>query len=185
MSAISPVDFSPSEVGGSDRYNETECRRVRRFRPWSPAEAVPSAADELLRVLIVDDHRCGAEIMALLLKRWGYSCQIACDGNHALAAADEFNPHVLMVDILMPTVSGTEVVTKVRENRRLRDCLVIALTGCTDDALRRQCQQAGVDYYFIKPMDTVLLKSLLAREAGLAALAPTAATGLAPQPCKT
>ena len=119
-----------------------------------PADKVE---DRLLRVLIVDDHRATADTLSTLVGIWGHEVRRAYDGVTGLALAAAFRPDVLLLDILMPDVSGFEVAMQVRRQSRFKHCFLIAVTGRTDEntslpVLRGRCRpvsnQAGrsVDY---------------------------------------
>src|SRR6478672_12287607 len=95
----------------------------KRFYEPSKAAAtdepiVISPADytehQLLRVLIVDDHRATAKTMSSLVTIWGHDVRCAYDGVTGLALAAAFRPDVLLLDMLMPNVNGFEVAMQVR-----------------------------------------------------------------------
>jgi DNA-binding response OmpR family regulator len=79
-----------------------------------------------------------------------------------LAAA--FQPDVLLVDILMPDVSGIEVAIQMRRQHRLEHCFIVAVTGRTDAKHRSRCYEAGVDLVLIKPVASSHLQTLLMLE---------------------
>ena len=127
----------------------------------SPAD---NADDHLLRVLIVDDHRATADTLSSLVKIWGHDVRRAYDGVTGLALAAAFRPDVLLLDMLMPDVSGFEVAMQVRRQDRLKHCFIIAVTGRTDAKHRSQCYEAGVDLFLIKPVAPSDMQTLLSLE---------------------
>jgi DNA-binding response OmpR family regulator len=131
-----------------------------------PADVDPADNDEdrLLRVLIVDDHRATANTLSALVGIWGHEVRYAYDGVTGLALAAAFRPDVLLLDILMPHVSGFEVAMQVRRQNRFQDCFMIAVTGRTDESHRCQCYEAGVDLCLIKPVVPSHLQTLLMLE---------------------
>src|SRR3990172_8430508 len=88
--------------------------------------------DRLLRVLIVDDHQATADTLSSQVAIWGHEIQRAYDGVTGLALAAAHRPDVLLLDILMPDMSGFEVAWQVRQQDRLRHCFIVAVTGRTD-----------------------------------------------------
>ncbi len=114
-----------------------------------PAE---NTDDRLLKVLIVDDHRASADTLSSLVTLWGHDVRRAYDGVTGLALAAAFRPDVLLLDMLIPNVTGFEVAAQVRRQNRLKDCFIIAVTGCADVKHRSQCYEAGVDLFLIKPV---------------------------------
>ncbi len=120
--------------------------------------------DQLLRVLIVDDHRSTADTLSALVKIWGHDVRRAYDGVTGLALAAAFRPDVLLLDMLMPNLSGFEVALQVRRQNRLDRCFIIAITGRTDAKHRSQCYAAGADLFLIKPVAPPDMQTLLTFE---------------------
>jgi CheY-like chemotaxis protein len=164
MSTVLINDRSPSEVLDSDTYNRLQMRRAVQTRGDPTAEIPIGTAEELLRVLIVDDYHASADTMAMLVDVWGHDVRRAYSGMTGLALAAAYQPDVLLLDILMPGMSGLEVARQVRQQARLNDCFIIAVTGRTDAGHRLQCEEAGIDLLLIKPVTPSILKTLLTWE---------------------
>jgi CheY-like chemotaxis protein len=131
-----------------------------------PAVTLPvgDTDDQLLRVLIVDDHRATADTLSMLVKIWGHDVRRAYDGVTGLALAAAFRPDVLLLDMLMPNLNGFEVAMQVRRQNRLDHCFIIAVTGRTDANHRSQCYAAGADLLLIKPVAPPDMQTLLTFE---------------------
>jgi CheY-like chemotaxis protein len=123
-----------------------------------------NAEDQLLRVLIVDDHRATTDTLSALVRIWGHDVRRAYDAVTGLALAAAFRPDVLLLDMLMPNMNGFEVATQVRRQNRLNQCYVVAITGRTDAKHRSQCYEAGVDLFLIKPVAPSDMQTLLTSE---------------------
>lgn len=162
-------DSLQCEIGGSDAYNELQLRRVMAMRYEPIHETSVGIPADLLRVLVVDDHQDGAKIMAMLVKIWGHDCRRAHNGVAGRALADEFQPDVILLDILMPNLNGIDLVVQLRQQTCFQDTLIIAVTGCTDANHRQQCEDAGVDLYLVKPVMPMIMKSLLNLESAYVA----------------
>ena len=165
MSAVLMSDRLPSEVQDSDTYNRLQMRRAVQTRGDPTAETPIGTDGELLRVLIVDDYRALADTTAMLAQSWGHDVRRAYDGQAGLALAAAYQPDVLLLDIMMPNMSGLEVARQMRQQARLNDCFIIAVTGRTDAGHRRQCDEAGIDLFLIKPVTPSILQALLTWEA--------------------
>jgi CheY-like chemotaxis protein len=113
------------------------------------------------RVLVVDDSVDGAQAMALLLKYDGHDARIAHNGQDAIAEARDFLPDVVFLDIGLPGMSGYEVARELRADPKLRDVVLIALTGWGTDEDRRRTREAGFDHHFVKPVDLDAVESVL------------------------
>ncbi|MFM2243993.1 MAG: hypothetical protein RL071_67 [Pseudomonadota bacterium] len=110
-----------------------------------------SAAEPPLQVLVVDDE---ADIRALLqynLARAGFEVVEAPDGLTAIARAQEHRPHVVLLDLMLPDISGTEVCQRLRASRRTQDCYIIMVTARDEDADRLGGFEVGADDYVTKP----------------------------------
>ena len=148
-----------------DAYERFQ-RAIQAAAAGEPIDFVPAGNvdDQLLRVLIVDDHRATADTLSALVAKWGHEVRHAYDGVTGLALAAAFRPDVLLLDILMPNVSGIEVAIQMRRQNRLKHCFIVAVTGRTDAIHRSRCYEAGVDLVLIKPVAPPHLQTLLMLE---------------------
>ena len=109
------------------------------------------------RILLADDDPDSLEGMRSLLAAWGYEVETAENGRAALDKVGVVHPSVVITDVVMPAMSGLELLEAVR--RHEPDIHVIVMTGHDDETHRR-------DAYLPKPVDAAKLKSLLARALG-------------------
>ncbi|MBA2337796.1 MAG: response regulator transcription factor [Acidimicrobiia bacterium] len=100
------------------------------------------------RVLVVDDEPRVREVVATYLQRDGFRVKTAADGSTARACLREFNPDLVVLDLMLPAVSG---LTLLRDIRRIGDLPVIVLSARTDEADRVTGLELGADDYVIKP----------------------------------
>lgn len=114
-----------------------------------------------LKVLIVEDSRDSAEMMAFVLKLGGHQVRIANDGAEALEAAPVFQPQAVLCDIGLPGMNGYEVAAHLRRQPYFARTTLIALTGYGQEDARRRAKEAGFDYHLVKPLDPDALVSLL------------------------
>jgi PAS domain S-box-containing protein len=114
-----------------------------------------------LRVLVVDDNADSADSLATLLMLGGHQTATAHDGPEALALAKEFRPHVAILDVGLPTLSGHAVCRELRNQPWGRDVFIVALTGWGQQEDRRKSREAGFDDHFVKPLDHAELLSRL------------------------
>jgi CheY-like chemotaxis protein len=127
---------------------------------------VPSGkgVSKSLRVLVVDDYRATADTLSSLVTIWGHEVRRAYDGTKALRLAAAFQPDVLLLDILMPNMSGFEVAMQVRRLESLDHCFIVAVTGRADAAHRSRCYEMGVDLVLTKPVVPSHMQTLLLLE---------------------
>ena len=119
------------------------------------------------RILVVDDNVDAARSLSRLLERlYGQDVRVAHDGPEALAVADEFLPHVLLLDIGLPGMDGNEVARRLRGRPEFREALVVALTGWGQDGDVARSREAGFDHHLVKPADPDIILELLTNHSG-------------------
>ncbi|HEX7026554.1 MAG TPA: response regulator, partial [Gammaproteobacteria bacterium] len=123
-------------------------------------EAKPEAAKKNAQVLIVEDHRDSAESIARLLRIKGYSVETAYSGKAALEKCVTIRPEIILLDLTLPDMDGSEVLTGIR--RELPDAFVAVLSGRSRSELVRQVHEEAFNAYFEKPPDLALLSETLA-----------------------
>ncbi len=119
----------------------------------APGEAPPGGPAVRRRILVADDNVDAAESLAMLLTLQGNEVRTAHDGARALAAAAEFRPQVVLLDIGMPKLNGYEVCRRIRALPWGKEPYVVALTGWGQDDDKRRSQEAGFDRHLVKPVD--------------------------------
>lgn len=125
-----------------------------------------SPAADLVHVLVVDDEPHVARIIQMKLEQGPFRVTIAYDGLQALEALDR-EPDLKMVwlDIMMPHVSGLEVLARMRANERTRTLPCVILTAAGHDVQRERAMTLGATDFMTKPFSP---KRLLQRTAELA-----------------
>lgn len=122
-------------------------------------------------VLIVDDERDLAELLEFNLKAAGFSTHIAMTGEAALAAAREQRPDLVLLDLMLPDRTGTEVCRQLRAEADTRDVLIVMLTAKGEEMDRVRGFEAGADDYVTKPFSVrelvLRLKAVLRRGGSL------------------
>ena len=136
-------------------------RPQQREHPLTHDDEKCSATDNRQRVLVVDDNRGSAQTLAMLLKNVGNDVRTAHDGQEAIEQAQDYRPHVLLLDLGMPKLNGYEVCRRVREQAWGTSMEIIALTGWGQAEDRQRTKEAGFDHHLVKPVDVARLKELL------------------------
>ncbi len=114
-------------------------------------------------ILVVDDNRDAAETLAEMLRIENFPVVVAFDGASALAAFDRIKPAVVLLDMGLPDLNGTEVARQMRRLPAGRDAQIIAVTGWGQPEDRERTRQAGVDLHLVKPVDPGDLLRLLSQ----------------------
>ena len=121
-------------------------------------EATPRRA---ARILVADDNRDAAASLATLLSLDGHEITVANDGRLALTVAEEFRPHVALLDIGMPMLNGYEVAQQIRAAPWGKSMMLVAVTGWGQTEDKRRAHEAGFDHHFTKPLDLDVLGAFL------------------------
>ena len=129
----------------------------RYTRPMAGASSKTSGS----RILVVDDSVDSAETLGELLRIWGHDVRLAHDGPGAIAAAREYRPEVVLLDIGLPGMDGFAVAAELRKEG-IGGRMLVALTGYSEQQDRDRAQKAGFDHHLVKPIDPDTLQKLLA-----------------------
>ena len=114
------------------------------------------------KVLIADDEPNIVVSLEFLMKQKGYVVKVVNNGQDALAAVGEFAPDLVLLDVMMPRLSGYELCQKVRENPAWSGIKIIMLSAKGRDVEVTKGIAVGADAYVTKPFST---KDLLAKVA--------------------
>lgn len=108
----------------------------------SAHESLSKSGPKHGRVLVVDDDRAIADSLAFMLAHEGYNAKAAYSGTEAVEAAKDFRPDVLITDLVMPDISGTEAATQICKT--LPEVKVIVFSGqVTGKELKARAESAG------------------------------------------
>ena len=113
-----------------------------------------------LRVLIVEDEKALAEILEYNFKKEGYAVDTASDGETALDKIIFKAPDLVILDWMLPKLSGIELCRKVRSNKKIKNIPIIMLTARGEEEDRLKGLEMGADDYVTKPFS---INELLAR----------------------
>lgn len=122
-----------------------------------PGDAVMDEAGRRSKILIADDNAQNVELLEAYLG--GLDCEIetAFNGEEALEAVERFKPDLVLLDIMMPKLSGFEVCRLIRQNPDTRDTLVLMVTALNEPADFERGVQSGTDDFLTKPVNKVEL----------------------------
>ncbi|MBF0528291.1 MAG: response regulator [Deltaproteobacteria bacterium] len=111
------------------------------------------------RVLIVEDDKLSRTRYEKLLPDEFFEKQFAMDGEEALSAYNKWNPNFIILDIMIPGISGYNVLKTIRQEIHDTKTAVIMVTSKSDQSDVMDCMKLGVQGYLIKPLNThVLIK---------------------------
>ena len=111
----------------------------------------------MTRILVVEDEKSFSEPLAFLLGKEGYEVEVAADGNEAIAKFDKSGADLVLLDLMLPGISGTEVCKQIRVTSNVP---IIMLTAKDDEVDKVVGLELGADDYVTKPYSS---RELLAR----------------------
>ena len=112
-------------------------------------------------VLIVDDEPAGRQTLEAVLDGEGYRLEMAENGLEALEKANTLLPDVILLDVMMPGMTGFEVCERIRNDKKLAEIPIIILTALDDHNSMLKALEAGADDFISKPFDRHELRARL------------------------
>ncbi len=109
------------------------------------------------KIVVIDDSPIVRKLAELALEEEGYKVYTAEDGEEGLRISEEVLPSVILVDFIMPRISGYQFCKSARENELLKDIPIILITGKGEDVGKKFAEKFGVVDYFIKPFKSEML----------------------------
>ena len=122
---------------------------------------------EDIKILLVDDEPDILEIISYSLKNAGYNIYTAINGIEAIEKASKIEPHLIILDVMMPEMDGIEACEVIRKTEKIKNTLITFLSARGEDYSQIAGFNAGADDYLTKPIKPKILlskvKSLLRR----------------------
>lgn len=111
------------------------------------------------RILIADDNQQNRELVEAYLSDENYIIEMAYDGQHTLAQVEAFHPDLILLDIMMPKMSGFEVCQQLKRHESTRAIPVLMITALRETADIEKAVDAGADDFLSKPVHRLELKT--------------------------
>ena len=106
--------------------------------------------DSLKRILLVEDDDALANVYVTRLQAEGFDIRRINNGEEALATVMTYQPDLVLLDIMMPKVSGFDVLDRLRRTPQTAKTKVIMLTALSQESDKQRAEQLGVDDYLVK-----------------------------------
>ena len=118
-------------------------------------------------ILVVEDEDSLATLLQYNLEKEGYGVAVCADGEEALIRIDEAQPDLVVLDWMLPTVSGIEVCRRLRQRSQTRNLPIVMLTARGEESDRIRGLDTGADDYVVKPFSmtelTARIRAVLRR----------------------
>jgi DNA-binding response OmpR family regulator len=141
----------PAESGMTGTWATAE---LSTLGPAAPGTGEPSA-----RLLVVDDDAADRALLGRRLEREGYLVRLAAGGMEALALLESNPIDVILLDVLMPGLSGIEVLRRLKQHPRLAGIPVLMISALDEQKPMVRCIAAGAEDYLPKHLDPMLLRA--------------------------
>lgn len=113
------------------------------------------------KILIVDDEGDLTEILLLRLEKNGFLVDVALDGKAGIAKARDFMPDVILLDVVMPEMSGWDVYRALRIDPATKNIPVVIMTALQPLETQEQAASLGIEFFLLKPFESSELTELL------------------------
>jgi len=111
------------------------------------------------KILVADDNVQNCELIDAYLSEEGYEMSVAYDGQQTIKRVEELQPDLVLLDIMMPKLSGYEVCQWIKSNPRTKDIPVLMVTALNEQGDIEKAVRAGCDDFLTKPVNSLELKT--------------------------
>jgi two-component system alkaline phosphatase synthesis response regulator PhoP len=115
--------------------------------------AINAASPPSPRILIADDNPQGVELLEAYLSSGNYEIETASDGEETLRKVKQWQPDLILLDIMMPKISGFEVCKRLRADPATHDIAVLMITALDQASDIERAVEAGTDDFLTKPIN--------------------------------
>lgn len=117
------------------------------------------------KILLVEDEIALASVYMTRLVAEGYEVEAVNDGQSAITRAMQMQPDLILLDVMIPKVSGIQVLKTLRENDSTKNIKVIMLTALSQDNYKDQAEMLGINGYLVKSQ--VVIADIVAHVKGI------------------
>jgi DNA-binding response OmpR family regulator len=110
----------------------------------------PSNSSKAKKILLVEDDDALANVYLTRLQAEGFDVKRVPNGEDALASALQYRPDLIVLDVMMPKVSGFDVLDIIRNTPEIGNVKIVMLTALSQDSDKDRAQELGVDDYLVK-----------------------------------
>ncbi len=123
----------------------------------NPETQAESPSIEQARVLVVDDNEQNLELLVAYLEELGSEIQTACDGIEAISAVQANQPDIIILDVMMPRMSGFQACQQLKNDMLTRDIPIVMVTALNEVGDIERAVECGADDFLTKPVNKLEL----------------------------
>jgi signal transduction histidine kinase/FixJ family two-component response regulator len=150
-------DIPAEQVKDSDTDNVRPVQRVAGLKP----------GQEIFRILVVEDNDVSRDLLIKLLRQVGFDTREAANGSEAVAAYEQWRPHLIWMDMRMPVMDGLEATRQIKTSPGGKDTVIIALTASAFEENRKRVIETGCNDFVRKPFREVEIFKILSKHLGV------------------
>jgi PAS domain S-box-containing protein len=148
------------KVGLAEESEVQDFQSIRQVKGLEPGQPT-------YRVLVVEDRESNRRLLANMLEPLGFEVRQASNGVEAVQMWGEFEPHLILMDILLPLMDGLEATKRIKASPKAKDTAIIALTASAFEEDRERVLSGGCDDFVRKPFHPHEIYSILAKHLGV------------------
>lgn len=149
---------------GNGKGSEFIVRLPRTNLRPIPARSPRVDLNEGRRIVVVEDNAGIRKMLRASLELKGFEVKTACNGRDGFEAVTDFAPDVALLDVGLPDITGYELARMIREQPKLDDVLLVAVTGYGRESDQAKAMEAGFDVHLVKPIRVDELLSSISKE---------------------
>jgi len=130
-----------------------------RFIRHTPSYRFEDMNNSEIKILVADDEEDILELLTIVLKSEGFQVFTAPNGRAAVTSAKKNNPHLILLDVMMPEMDGIDACRELRNNKQFNDTIIAFLTARNEDYSQIVGFESGADDYISKPVKPRVLVS--------------------------
>jgi len=157
--ALNLVDAIPQRLIEKNAQKRSAPRKEGKRSPQQDLSIINSQIGQGGELLLVDDDPSNRELLRRRVKRMGYSARVVSSGEEALALLETDRFDLVLLDYMMPGLSGLETLQRMKASSRLRTIPVIMLSASDDIEMMVDCILQGAEDYIFKPFNPILLQA--------------------------
>ena len=117
----------------------------------------------MAKILVVDDNEQLRDLLKDVVESWGYEVLEASQGRSCLALAQKERPNIILLDVMLPGLSGYEVCQSLKEDPSTHDISIIMVSALTDVEDRIHGFKVGADNFLVKPINYEELRAIVTK----------------------
>ena len=164
---VSKSDYTPNalvtEIQRQVNQLKEESINRKKTTESEGNEGQRNSIKEKRKILMMEDEEIFRDMFGGKLKDDGYAVEFAEDGATGMKKAMEENYDLFVIDMIMPNITGEEIVAKLKREDKTKDVPIIILSASVDEMVQREVENAGINGFFVK---TQLIPSELSRKIG-------------------